>query len=1387
MPKDHLTKTVKGTNTIAIRKNLNPNSVNLAFVSGPSIFDNGKIVVNDNTPNININPTEDIYEENIYIINSENYVSTNNSLVYIDNTDILITDVFYIDNNKKKYPLYYVCNLNTEIDINIKNEQKSLIPYRNDNYYYLTYQDLDINNETLYEYIGKKIQIEDNDCKYRIVISKKSLNENILKANIFIYTDKNITGKKVIIYNNDTIYTEVALSELVYIRDDKFVDDMLSTNYEEYISINKKYKIEDINGKYVIKIPSKSYIIEDKLRNKINIRYKLYCNIREKYDHLKRGKINIGVYSIGKINNMFYSAALSELNKNMPYYIELNNPYPHEYYTSVIDKNNPNYWNMSLDISISQLLEYDVIIIAGAGYRDLSVYNEKLKIFLSNGGSLLIDNNGTNGAELNINGFEKNFFVDVEFNGNYNINQIMSLKNENDEFNILNRLYDFTKDKYVLIGANISPLMGFKTTTTEQMFKPIVYQSANNSIYNNIVIARYFNRGIVAISNCGILSGIILNKNFSNNVQFLKNLITVFGEDKWITTPWMYDYLYHKEQLFSCEYFENNGPYIVGLCEYTLQEVAKKIVIHDIYDILYCYNPGIYNINKDDIKIDIEEYKYNNDKGKFEYVSSNDIYYSYFGKNLTIYTTRYKDDKINIEQYGYDKTNSLLKSKSINVVFETTIYKYVYNEETKKVEKMPIQNPKIYPENGFITINSSNVSTKIEKLVSMIPNVPSTIDYNDKYNIYFEVKCYEVDKNMKYKNNIDVYIYDVNNNRYYFDIDGNASINYIKVADEKLGTNVYVFVENKAKDVLITNSKISILQYKSKRINIDIEKTFDERGKKRIKIRRFYITKDLKNGESIIYKINNYDMQFLTKNGYKKYKGKVKILNTNKIDLQKTNINYINRYIEKHKLSKISQNTYKSFIYDELEQGCNISVYVKENNNYTKIDESNYTIDYRNFIINFDFDIDENQEVYVDFSYNNLRIYKRTPDIIKHNKKVLKRIDEKRFIIDDETYDKLEILNVKLYYTVDFENYIPLQYDQFYYDDEACVIEFNTEINGNIVSDSVLYGFNRIEISNIDVSSGIVYVNEELSILDYIVAEFEYYDDYYDYSGYFNNGVFEDINLNIYMDYINKINMLDNTIKLKNVISNTAYIYCLPAIIKKKYIAVVNKNIIKKVDNKFVVDDQYIQEKENIDNAIKIGSANNSLLSINNVNKIIYYGNSISDNASKIIMDCKYGTDIINTLDKNTYIIPVNKIASDVNFDYYECNLYIHNNIRHTIDKNELDEILKDENVLYLGNVSYDFNFDKNDVTLIDARSRGGGIKENVDIDFIAKNYEQNIYSFWDIGDYDNICYYENGVIIIRIPKNIKSYDNKNITHEYIDNVIRNSIPAGVKYIIEYV
>jgi hypothetical protein len=126
--------------------------------------------------------------------------------------------------------------------------------------------------------------------------------------------------------------------------------------------------------------------------------------------------------------------------------------------------------------------------------------------------------------------------------------------------------------------------------------------------------------------------------------------------------------------------------------------------------------------------------------------------------------------------------------------------------------------------------------------------------------------------------------------------------------------------------------------------------------------------------------------------------------------------------------------------------------------------------------------------------------------------------------------------------------------------------------------------------------------------------------------------------------------------------------------------------------------------------------------------------------------------------------------------------------IRHCYSKAEWDQIRKSMPgiALLIGVAQLREHTNVNQATVLDARVRGGGVKESLSKDVLKKK-NPLVVNHWDMGPWDGQAYYSNGVIILNLPNSILKINGGQFDEQQVIDILKKYVAYGVYYIIEYV
>jgi hypothetical protein len=360
--------------------------------------------------------------------------------------------------------------------------------------------------------------------------------------------------------------------------------------------------------------------------------------------------------------------------------------------------------------------------------------------------------------------------------------------------------------------------------------------------------------------------------------------------------------------------------------------------------------------------------------------------------------------------------------------------------------------------------------------------------------------------------------------------------------------------------------------------------------------------------------------------------------------------------------------------------------------------------------------------------------------------------------------------------------------------------------NKFIVNDSVIVNVNSVlaTVVNVDKTSGIIKLNRLINEVDEIEVTYKYIEDAYIYNGYtYSNlngiDVFVPLDLNPIYDkdnpelheygYINEegILIIEPSFKLLN---KTVYLYIKP-------------NIIRPVGLSG-------------DEDISINSIIEEEIGIPETNRLISY---LDIQVDRPILKGKFDTEI-RTKYSNVVIVRHNEnISNSASWDYVENNnrairihnvrflseepiivKYLTNNpeesvfndieipnnvIFHTIKELTIEE-LKENSAILIGRIFVRPHINKNNINLIDTRTRGGGVIETNNEILNELNMELDYY--YDIGNTINgEPIQKNSVIIVNVDSSLLEENGGEFTDLEIKNAIEKYKAVGILPIIRYV
>lgn len=149
--------------------------------------------------------------------------------------------------------------------------------------------------------------------------------------------------------------------------------------------------------------------------------------------------------------------------------------------------------------------------------------------------------------------------------------------------------------------------------------------------------------------------------------------------------------------------------------------------------------------------------------------------------------------------------------------------------------------------------------------------------------------------------------------------------------------------------------------------------------------------------------------------------------------------------------------------------------------------------------------------------------------------------------------------------------------------------------------------------------------------------------------------------------------------------------------------------------------------------------------------------------------------------------VPSSKLLNKLIHLYLVPDSETGDSVRHCFSAEEWRNIAQSNPMyLLLAKVQIREHTNVNEVVVMDARVRGGGISQKLS----AKTIEEKIKGkqrYWDIGNWDGKAFYRNGVLIITLPKTILSEYGGTLNEEYVRESIDKHIAYGTYYMLEWV
>ena len=794
MLRKHKDKLNNESYSIGIAKHVPSNGVNLAYISAPEITADNISIVNEV---VGIDAKEEYNErDNLHYAKDDSSFITE-----LSGQDILITDEFSL----KKYsdevpePLFYKTTLKKTISgSNITNNNK-YVPYQ----YGYTLKTEDMikadNTSNNKDDVTPLIYKETYENGYNNIISiTTSDGEKVLSGfklrlvkqvddtySLEIYNnfDQDKIHRVSYIDSNGVQTTEVIESSYLFtgVNYDVFESKLGDPDYW----MVKEYAIKQEGKQYQIFSPTQMTSITDENRKPFEFKYRVFANLDGNYSKSNPASIKIGmVFLDNNVSDDAHSALVAfkqSIGAMFPDYIGFMNPHPPLKYATQNEeyKDDQEYWDADLTAPQDYINDYDIIVITGYGTHDLSAFNNKLKTYLEAGGKVLIDNLSNQTLEI----------LNIEFGA---VDPIVSYVMDspaltgNKEFGLLSnyktRHYDLDNDMVAHIAyiyndgeeVTIGPSITLIDENANEWEDIIKYSSGSRSI----AVKTYSNKGKVMLSNCGIIKA-FSHGDYDEAKKFVANSILILAEDIWEVTPWIYDRVYHKNQLYKNEY--TLDKYVTDISPLGGNQIVAKKILSSNVNSLVSYYTGTYGLTG---RYYVEAYERSNNK---DFIPLTSVYLPTTidsGRALYAFARSTNNTNFNITSVdGYEDSNIYPYSAPITFKVAITPFTFRWANIEGTVTQELIEASALNRVKVSYSISKDQGFVNLGLLSTLLPPLPSGPDWADKSKIFFRVDISgeeEIDGSFlnTNENRINLYIYDKFTGNYIYASDSSNIISY---------------------------------------------------------------------------------------------------------------------------------------------------------------------------------------------------------------------------------------------------------------------------------------------------------------------------------------------------------------------------------------------------------------------------------------------------------------------------------------------------------------------------------------------------------------------------------------------------------------------------------
>ena len=449
---------------IRISKNLPEDAANLAYVHVDKPSPSKNISLKDYSRNIQENKITHNEEHILSYLNQEGFLEVDESIFESNTPNLLITDEYA--NNTEQTPLFFKYRSdypiqpdNIEVSVplsgnrlsdpkflsNYEEGKESRYVYEGDKVVLLRSENTPLMEEDVF-----KVTLEKEDDEYYLVIYSA---QELLDSGYEVHYPAIVDGRR----KNQK---EVMNLSKVFYREKYRTKYTSSNNYEV---------IENENNTFSVKIDTEAtnFLITEEHREPYQFKYQLQTKVKTRLGSKNPYQANIGIIYFNE--NIFgaittTSALMRIVNNNphMPSFLTFDNP--HRRSEGVHEKTNAEYWESSINMPLEHWLDYDIILISGYGLFDMSRYNENLRTYLSYGGIVMIETAGSGSQTLEL---RNNEIVGVEYSKEDTEEGARDLLKDG----LDDRYYDLNNSANL---GSIAPVIRFTGDESENDWEPFI-------------------------------------------------------------------------------------------------------------------------------------------------------------------------------------------------------------------------------------------------------------------------------------------------------------------------------------------------------------------------------------------------------------------------------------------------------------------------------------------------------------------------------------------------------------------------------------------------------------------------------------------------------------------------------------------------------------------------------------------------------------------------------------------------------------------------------------------------------------------------------------------------------------------------------------------------